>query len=400
MWTSNVMNMWRRKRVYLDSAAAAPVLARAWKAYVDAAQQYANPSSPHMEGRDAHDLLEAARAQIASLAEVKPDAVIFTGTATEANALALRGRVEALHAKGRAYEDMHILYAPGAHASLVHTVESIAALGVSTEPLKYKHEQLDKELLAKQLTKNTVLISVSAVCGETGDITPVRDIRRAIDSANKIHSGETLLHVDASQLPRVAPFELTRLGAHLLTLDAQKVGGVRGIGALIAPRQVALTPLLQGGGQERGLRPGTQSPALAKAFAEALMHTHETRAVFTEQAQNLRSLLTKEIASLQNLVINEGKEQAPHILNISLLGRDTDYLVALLDESGFAVSTRSACETDEEGSRAVFELSGDKVRASSTVRISWGPETTRADIFSFSRALIRCVKFLDSAGIL
>lgn len=394
------MNMWKKKRVYLDSAAAAPVLPGAWAVFVQTEKVFANPSSPHEEGREAQATLETARTSIARLAEVKPDAVIFTGTATEANALALQGHIAALHEKGRAYSDMHILYAPGAHASLVHTIESLAALGVVTEPLVYTDEQLDLRALAQQITKNTVLASVSAVCGETGSTTAVRDIRRVLDVQSKETSVRILLHVDASQLPRVGAFELTRLGADMLVLDAQKVGGVRGVGALIASRRVALLPLLQGGGQERGLRPGTPSPALALAFAQALLEAHDTRVAFVARSKRMRAQLLGALQSLPDMSVNEGKEQAPHIVNISLLGRDTDYLVALLDEAGFAVSTRSACETDEEGSRAVFATTGDSERSRTTLRISWGPETSEKEVASFSRALIRSVEFLDSAGIL
>ena len=394
------MNLWKKKRVYLDSAAAAQVSRRALQAFERASGVFANPSSPHTEGREAHDLLEVARAQIATLAEVKADAVIFTGTATEANAIAIEGYVRALHTTSRAYADMHVLYAPGAHTSLVHTVEQLKSLGVSVEPLAYKQGEVDLEALAKQVNQNTVLVSVSAVCGETGAITPMRDVRRVIDSVRKIISTEIILHVDASQLPRVGAFELTRLGADMLVLDAQKVGGVRGVGALVAPRRVKLSALMHGGGQERLLRPGTPSPALATAFTEALVEAHQTRAAFTAHSLTLRTQLLRDIGSLSNIKVNEGKQQAPHICNISLIGRDTDYLVALLDEAGFAVSTRSACETDEEGSRAVLVMTNDPERACSTLRVSWGPETSQKDIAAFSRALIASVKFLDTAGIL
>ncbi|MEK7100685.1 MAG: aminotransferase class V-fold PLP-dependent enzyme, partial [Patescibacteria group bacterium] len=223
--------------------------------------------------------------------------------------------------------------------------------------------------------------------------TAVRDIRRAI--------GESVtLHVDASQLPHVAPFELTRLGADMVVLDAQKVGGVRGVGVLIAPRRVPLSPLYVGGGQERGLRPGTPSPALLVAFAEALVESGEGREAFLAHAATLRTQVLAAAQALPNVEANEGREQAPHILNLSILGRDTDYLVALLDAEGFAVSTKSACEQDGEGSRPVLQMTGSIERANSTLRISSSPATTMREVQAFSRALLRSVNFLDSTDIL
>lgn len=385
-----------RKRVYLDFAATTPVSVRAQRAYQDAARVFGNPSSPHAEGRAAHSILEDARVRIARLAEVKPDAVIFTGNATEANALAIEGRIRALNAAGTAYADMHVLYLPGSHSSVTRAVARVALKGVAVEELVIKGGVLDLGCLRTQMRPTTVLVVVDAVCGETGMRYAVRDVRRVLDAG---HSPATL-HVDASQLPMSAPFELTRLGADTLSLDAQKVGGVRGIGALIAPRTTALAALYEGGGQERGLRPGTESHALASAFATALEEAHEERREFRVRAERMRSMLRASLAGVKDMYVNEGKDQDPRILNISLIGRDTDYLVALLDEAGFAVSTKSACETNEEGSRAVRALTGDEARAVSTLRISWGTQTPESVIPGFVHALLSSVEFLDTAGIL
>jgi cysteine desulfurase len=191
---------------------------------------------------------------------------------------------------------------------------------------------------------------------------------------------------------------LTRLGADTLTLDAQKVGGVRGSGVLIAPRQVEIISLLRGGGQERGLRPGTESPALALAFAAALEDIDVP--MFVARAQRMREqLLSILMHTIPNVVLNEGKDQVAHIVNLSFLGRDTDYLVALLSEAGFSVSTKSACATNEEGSRAVLALTGDPEQAASTLRISWGPETREGDLIRFAHALISSVRFMDTNGV-
>lgn len=370
------------KRVYLDWAAAAPVSKGAYKAFAKAVAAYGNPGSPHEEGRAAKDVLEDARTRIARLMEVKSDAVIFTSGATEANALAIHGV-----ATGPA---PHILYHPASHASVI---EAIAAVpNAVLEPIALKDGAVDITRFRRQLRPNTALVTTLIVCSETG----ARFDTRAMGRAIKEVESRAIFHVDASQLPLIESLERTRLGADLISLDAQKVGGVRGIGCLIAPRHIAITPLVHGGGQERGLRSGTPATALAAAFACALLDAQKGADAFRARARQMRADFLKEIQSIPEVVVNEGKEQAPHIVNISLMGRDTDYLVALMDAAGFAVSTRSACETDADGSRPVLALFGVAERARATLRISFGPSTRTEDLARFARALKKEVAFIDA----
>lgn len=382
------------RRTYLDFAAATPVSKEALRAYQRALRAYGNPSSPHTQGRAAREILEDARVRIARLASVKSDAVIFTSGATEANALAILGYMRAL-AKGRPLSSLHCLYLPSAHASTRGAMEILKAEGFFVEPLVLKDGTIDLASLRNQIRPETALIALEAVCGETGIVFPVRDVRRALPDGSRIR-----IHVDASQLPLAGPFELTRLGADTLSLDAQKVGGVRGTGVLIAPRSMHIEPLIIAGGQERGLRPGTEPHAGAAAFAVALERMHGMCEAFRLRAlrerEFLKGTLTKEIPGI---AFNEGKEQAPHILNLSLLGRDTDYVQALLDEAGFAVSTRSACATDAEGSEAVLAFTGDLERAAATLRISWGAETSSRDLARLAPALVRAVRFVDRSAV-
>ncbi len=377
-----------KRRTYLDGAAATPVVAAARIAFTHALKSYGNPSASHAEGRAGRLLLEEARKTIARHAGAKSEGVIFTGNATEANALAIVGAVRAKEAK-----KMHLLYMAGAHASVANTMEALKGSGVDVEVIPLLDGSLDLEALRKLLRPETLLVSIEAISSETGMRAPARAVRQLLD---EVAGKRILLHVDASQVPLVEPTDRTRFGADLMTLDASKVGGVRGIGALILGGGVTLAPLIRGGGQERGLRPGTETPALAQAFAAALEEASRTRDAFSLRAHSMRQELVKRIPGA---LINEGKEQAPHILNISLPGKDTDYLVALLDEAGFAVSTRSACETDSEtGSRAVLALTGDPARAASTLRISFGPRTTAGEVKRFSSALTSAVAFLDRDG--
>lgn len=347
-------------------------------------------------------MLEDARLAIAQLVEVQPDDVIFTSGATEANALAILGYARALRARG--VDTMHALYLPSAHASIVENVKLLAEDGIEVEELPIKNWHVDTEALAKMLRPETVLVSMDAVCGETGVVWNTREVAQVLRAKNKVQPCNKVepcfLHVDASQAPLTEKVMRAHFGADMLTLDASKVGDVRGIGALIAHRTIALQPLYRGGGQERGLRPGSEAPELAKSFAACLRQAARGREAFRVSAERERTRLIESIKdTIPNVHINSGRTQAPNILNLSLPGRDTDYLVALLDEDGFAVSTRSACETDlRTGSRAVFALTGDHECARATLRISWGAGTSAGSLTRFAKALIAAVAFIDNRG--
>lgn len=358
---------------------------------------HGNPSSPHEEGVRAKRALEDARTAIARLAEAKPVGVIFTSGATEANNLALAGAVMAMKAKSQ--EGIHVLYLPSAHASVVETLKSLTKWGVEIEPLTVTDGRIDLDGLKKQLRPETRLVAIDAVCGETGtkwDTRGVKNVLNAYAGENKI-----LLHVDASQVPLGLPWSLTRFSADMLTLDAQKVGGVRGVGALCTRSHVKLSPLMHGGGQEGGLRPGTEPVALIAAFAAALTEAEQGREAFSARALRARAEPIKALtAAIPDMLVNEGREGVPHILSLSFPNRDTDYTVMLLDKEGFAVSTKSACESDsDQGSRAVLVLTGDAIRARSTLRISWGPSTPARELDRLAVALVRTIRFQDGTSV-
>jgi cysteine desulfurase len=393
----------KQSRAYLDWASAAPVHSRIQEAAEHALKSgelWGNPSSPHAEGRAAKEELERARISTARLAGVKPRGVIFTSGATEANNLAIRGRVGKMRAvataagKELSKRDVHLLYLPTMHASVLETIQALAAEGIQTEPIPLLNGAIHEAQFSALLRPETVLVCVDAVCGETGIRYDTLRLRRVIDAASL--SETALLMVDASQLPLVEPIEHTRLGADLITLDAQKVGALRGVGALISARPNRIAPITYGGGQEGGLRPGTEPVALISLFAEALELRASGWKEFSKQAQAERAHLIAEITHrIPAAFINDGEHQAPHILNLSLPGIDTDYAVTLLDTDGFAVSTKSACETDSgQGSKAVLALTNDPDRAASTLRISWGPETPAEALKAFPAALERVYTFL------
>ena len=357
-----------------------------WKkrTYLDfAAGKEGNPSSAHAEGRKMKARLEDARVEIARLVECKADDVVFTSGATEANALAILGILN---------PGDHALYLPSAHASIVENMKIAEARGAIIEPLIIKNGEVDLDALKKQVKPETALVSMEAVCGETGTIWNTHEI------ANTLKMHQFLrFHIDASQAPFTEKITRSHFGADLLVLDGGKLGAP-GAGALIAHRTIPLAPLYGGGGQERGLRSGTENVEAIGKFARELARATGKREEFKTRAAERRVELLQAISTIPDLEVNIGREGVPQIVNISLPGRDTDYLVALLDEGGFAVSTRSACETDsEEGSRAVYALTGDPERASATLRISYDSSVSSRDLARFAHALAGAVAFVDSA---
>lgn len=371
--------MFTRKRISLDFAAGV----------------LGNPSSPHEEGRDAKELLEDARTAVARVLEVKSDDVIFTSGATEANALAILGVARAAKEKGII---PHVLYAPTAHASLVQNAQALTKEGCVVEALPLKAGLVDVEALSPMLRPETILVAMDAVCGETGTVWNTREVAKVLQKHRAYAGAAPWLSVDASQAVYTEKFTRAHFEADLLVLDGGKLG-VRGVGCIVVPRTIPVEPLYLGGGQERGLRAGTENVELVEDFADLLaaaMGAHES---FRAHAEEARAALMEHLETIPNLHIYEAKEQAPNIVSLSLPGRDTDYLVALLDEAGYAVATRSACETDsEEGSRAILALTGDQERAKSTLRVSWGPRISTRELTAFARALADAVHFVDTTA--
>jgi len=393
------MNFFKKPRHYFDYASATQTSKKALKAFLLAVRSYGNPGSSHNEGRQASSILEDARRLIARMAGVKDSGVIFTSGATEANTLAIMGSLRSAQKSfGNGYS-MHILYLPSAHSSVVSCMEEARALGARVEEISMENFEINFDAFKRQLREDTILVSIDGVCGETGAQQDTREVRRILDlHANKFGK-KVYLHVDGAQMPVVSSIQLDKISADMLTLDAQKVGGVRGIGALIVARGTFIESVTFGGDQEGGLRSGTPAHALASSFAESLKNAQENREVFASKAKELRKIVKTSLAQIPNTHINEGRNNSPHILNVSFLGRDTDYAQALLDSRGFAIGTKSACETDAIGSRVVLAHTQDAKRSNSTIRISFGAETKKEEVLQLSREIQATISFLDQHAV-
>lgn len=388
------------KRVYLDYASAMPVDPAVFsvvKSHILA--YFGNPGAHHEEGRTAKDALEKARCKVAEVVQVKKEEVFFTSGATEANTLAIVGHIEGLRKQGRTYRDMHVVTSAIEHVNVLKSVEALKEKGVLVS-IVFPNEEgiITPESVTEVLTNKTVLVSIQYVNSEIGTVMPLRKIKQAVSKFNT----DIVVHADAAQAALFLPVLLERVGVDMMVLDGQKFGGPRGVGVLIKRRGVALAPLLFGGGQEGGMRPGTESVALAAGFAHALAHAQKEQVRRAKDITLLRNWTMNEIEKeISGVVVNGGKEnRVANNINISVLGRDSEYLAALLDKKGYAVSTKTTCDSGEgQGSDVVRLITGDEAHARTTLRITLGPATTKRDMGGFVKALKEGVEFLDENKI-
>lgn len=396
----------RAPRVYLDNAAATAVDERV----LAAMEPYwwsdiGNSGSLHEEGTRARAAVEQARAEVAAFLGARPQEIIFTSGGTEANNLAILGSLRT-HGKS-VHERFSCITSAIEHSSVSDCFRALSREGVDIKTLAVDRNGfvLFSELRAA-LSERTALVSIMYANNEIGTIEHIAEIAREVRRAQKVHEHRgTLLHTDASQTPAWLPIRVEKLGVDLLTLDSQKVYGPKGIGCLYRKEGVALEPLMYGGGQEFGLRPGTPPTALIVGFATALSLAERERASYVPRVAMLRDRLARRLEDADLGAIPhgpvEGGERLPNMVNVSFPGLDAEQVVIELSARGVSASTRSACLLgDEPGSPVVAALGKGEVCATSSVRFSLSRYTTEAEIDRAADATIEVVRFLKRCASL
>lgn len=401
------MKFWEKKqeRVYLDWAAATPLLPEA-KAAMEPflLGNFGNPSAVHKEGVIARQVVEAARAQVAKAVQVRPEFVTFTGGGTEGNNLVILGVIEALHKKDRPYSAMEVITTNIEHPSVGKAMERLSALGVVVKYVRVDgNGKIEIAHLRELLTEKTVLVSCSYANSEIGTVQSIHGIRKAINENERQFNISTYLHVDAAQAPLWLSCRFESTGADFLVLDVAKCCGPKGVGALIRSHRAEIFPVSFGGGQEQCLRPGTENvPGIVGAgiaLSEAQLGWQERAETVSKiRDEGIRILLTK----IPNAVLNgpQGEERLANNINISISGLDTEYAAVMLDSKGFAVSTKSACAGAGGGESVVVKtISGDPARATSTLRFSIGPDTTVEDLERLTEVLVAHIKMMEKFSL-
>jgi cysteine desulfurase len=367
--------------VYLDYNATTPVdplVAETIEPYLY--QHFGNPSSTHVYGRKAHQAVERAREQVAILIGAHADEIVFTGCATEANNLAIRGAARALRDKGR-----HLITSAVEHPSVEQPFQRLGDDGweVTVIPVD-NYGQVDLAELSDAVRDDTVLVSIMHANNEVGTIQPVEEIA-AITRPRGI-----LLHTDAAQSAGKIPVSVDDLGVDLLTLAGHKFYATKGVGVLYVRRGTQLQPALVGAGHEAGLRPGTENVPAIAGLGEAARIADEHKPGQIQQLRLLRDQLHTRLAdSIPGLLLNGHPEQRlPNTLNLSFPGVDGRDLLALA-AAEVAASVGSACHEEGDVVSGVLGAMGIEAdRARGAVRLSLGTPSTDLEIGRAAKALI------------
>jgi cysteine desulfurase len=359
-------------RVYLDWNATTPLRPEAKQAMAAAWEISGNPSSVHTEGRQARRLIEDARTAVAAAVGARAQDVVFSSGGTEANALALTPGMR--RGAGRPVE--RLLASAIEHASVMSggrfAAEAIGASRVTSAGL------VDLDDLRVRLAEGVpALVSVMLANNETGAVQPISEI------AEVVHEAGGLLHVDAIQALGKIPFDINGLKADLITLSAHKIGGPKGVGAVVMAEDVqGLEPLLRGGGQELGRRAGTENVAGIAAFGAATRAAMAALGGDTARLQALRDRLEQGLRQTPEMIVFS--DAAPRLPNTTLFtvpGLKAETAVIGFDLAGIAVSSGSACSSGKVQPSHVLDAMGfGKDLAQGAVRLSLGWSTSEADI--------------------
>lgn len=364
--------------IYFDNSATTPIFPQSLDAYIKTSQRIiGNPSSLHDLGNQANRLLQQARKQIAELITVTPDEIYFTSGGTEGDNWVLKGTM----IEKREYGN-HMIISGIEHPAVSETAEQLKSLGVevSIAPVNNQGFVIVDEL-KKLIRKDTVLVSIMAVNNEIGSIQPILEISELLKEYPKIH-----FHVDAVQaIGKVSLSEWLTERVDFATFSAHKFHGPRGIGFIYWKKGRRLAPLLNGGGQEKNQRSGTENVPAIVAMAKALRIALDRKLQKPDHTKHLKEALINALKAYEKVTIfSEGENYAPHILCFSLKGIRGEVLVHALEEKQIFISTTSACSSRKHlASSTLHAMHVPDGLATSAVRISLDESNSMAEVEQF-----------------
>lgn len=360
---------------------------------------YGNPSSVHRKGIAAERLLTRARKQVAGILNVRPKEIVFTSSGTEANNLAIKGAAASFSGRGK-----HIITTGIEHPSVRSVCQELEEAGFEITYLPVDGDGvIDIDNLKNSLRRDTILVSTMYVNNEIGSVQPLNEIASLIKKA-KGEATLPLWHVDAVQALGRMPLEPVKLGLDLVSISAHKVHGPKGTGALYVAEGIYLKPLIVGGGQERGLRSGTENVCGIVGFGVAVSEMQkDLRHACKHMAMLRKQLVDSVISDIPDCRLNgplPGSERAaPHIVNISFPGIKGEVLVHWLEGEGIYISTGSACSSRKKVQHTVLnflKLTPEEVEGA--VRFSFCAGNTAEEVKIVVEKLKEAVKELRSLG--
>lgn len=361
--------------VYLDFSATTPVREEVLNTYTRVCREFVgNPNSLHSLGVKAKELIDASSEQIATILGVKPNEIIYTSGASEANNTAIKGVCFKYQNRGK-----HIITTELEHSSVIAPLNYLTTLGYEIDFVSLDENGLvDLDDLKEKLREDTILVSIASVNSEVG----VKQDLKAISEI--VHNnGRTLFHSDVTQSIGKEKIDFSCLD--LASLSCQKFYGMKGIGALIKKEKLVIEPLIHGGKSTTVFRSGTPATPLIASFAKALRLAYEDYDLKYQQVRELKEYLVDRIKDF-DITINSNDYCLPHMVNISLHGIKSEVMLHALEEKEIFISTQTACSVGNY-SKAVFAITHDKDLASSSLRISLSYLTTKEELDIFVDAL-------------
>jgi cysteine desulfurase len=386
-----------KKRTYLDHAAATLQEKRVRSLIQKVDEEiFGNPGSLHYEGVLAKKKLDQSREGVAHILHAHPDEIVFTSGGTESNNLALFGSISDI-------QKSHIIVSNIEHPSVLECAHELERRGAEISFLPVEENGIvSVQKIKKLLRENTVLVSVMYANNEIGSIQPISEIAKIIRQHNKA-GGQTIFHTDACQATNYLDMNVSKLGVDLMTFSASKIYGPKSVGALFVKRGTKLSRQSFGGGQEKGLRSGTENVSAIAGFLEALYITEEVRVKESERLRILRDFFVAEVLiKIPDTMVNGSMvDRLPNNANISFLGYDGEEIVISLDARGISASTGSACANIEKKggkvSNTVLYLNNDRIRAMGSVRFTFGRDTKKADMVRTVKELCDIMKKLSKS---
>jgi cysteine desulfurase len=374
-------------RIYFDHSATTPLDPRVLEAmgpYLGGV--FGNPSSLHEQGRIARRAIDQARAQVADLIGAEPEEIIFTASGTEADNLALVGAVRASGKAG------HIVTSAIEHAAVIETCEFLATGGTKITHLPVDADGLVRhDGLLRALQSDVTLVSIMAANNVVGTVEPIEELSQL----TKLHG--VLFHTDAVQAGGKIPLNVNRLQVDLLSLSAHKLHGPKGIGALYVRKGVKLSPIVFGGGQERGLRSATENVAAIVGFGAAAEIARKQLKDESTRLTEFRERLAKELLRIfpKAYLFGHATKRLPGHLSFGFRGqeREVGKLLAALDQAGVAVSAGSACSAHHsgQGSGVVLAMGYGELSARGLIRVTLGRFNTQREVERFLDVLSNAV---------
>lgn len=361
-----------KMEVYLDNSATTKVYDSVRDTMVKLLQQdFGNPSSMHTLGFTAETYIKRAKETISAILHAGPKEIIFTSGGTESNNMALIGAAQANRRAGN-----HLITTKIEHPSVASTMEYLEEQGFRVTYLKVNEKGVvSLQELEEAIQEDTILVSVMYVNNEIGSIQPIEQIGRLIKTKNP----KALFHVDAIQAFGKMEIIPKKFGIDLLSVSGHKIHGPKGVGFLYCRDKVKLKPLLHGGGQENGMRSGTENVPGIAALAQAAAESYDKLKEKTSHMITCKDWFIEHVEELEDVKVNSGKgeESAPHIVSVSFLGVRSEVLLHALEQQHIYVSAGSACSSNKPSVSATLKAIGlKKEEIESTLRFSFSDSTT------------------------